>query len=257
MTSPLPDAFLKAPLAHRGYHDLARGIPENSRAAFRAAIAAGYGIELDVQLSKDAEAMVFHDYDLGRLTAEKGPVLQRTSAELSRIPLKGGDEGIPTLSEVLDLVDGQVALLIEIKDQDGAMMGNVGPLERAVARALQGYRGPVAVMSFNPHAVEAFAQVSPDTPRGLTTCAYQPRDWPLLPQHVFVHLRETPYYDRVGATFISHLARDLGRPRIRELKEKGAKILCWTIRSPEEEAKAREIADNITFEGYAAAIGTP
>jgi len=255
--TPLPPAFLKAPLAHRGYHDLAAGIPENSRAAFRAAIAAGYGIELDVQLTKDRRAMVFHDYGLGRLTAEKGPIRQRTSAELSAIPLTGGDETIPTLPQVLDLVAGQVPLLIEIKDQDGAMMHDVGPLEIAVAHALVGYTGPVAVMSFNPHAVEAFAAVSPDTPRGLTTCAYQPEDWPLLPAHVFVHLRETPYYDRVGATFVSHLARDLTRPRVRDLKTKGAKILCWTIRSPEAEAEAREIADNITFEGYAAPIPHP
>lgn len=255
--TPLPPAFLTAPLAHRGYHDLTAGIPENSCAAFRAAIAAGYGIELDVQLSRDGQAMVFHDYDLGRLTAEKGPVRQRSSADLSQIPLTSGNEGIPSLPEILALVAGQAPLLIEIKDQDGAMMRDVGPLEVAVARALQGYPGPVAVMSFNPHAVEAFAEASPHTPRGLTTCAYRSADWPLLPDNVFVHLRETPYYDRIGATFVSHLARDLTRPRIRDLKDKGAKILCWTVRSPEAEAEARKIADNIMFEGYAEPIPHP
>ena len=256
MTQP-PPAFLTRPLAHRGYHDVARGIPENSRASFEAAIKAGYGIELDVQLSEDLQAMVFHDYHLGRLTAENGPVRLRTSAELAEIALTGGTEGIPTLRQVLDLVAGRTPLLIEIKDQDGAMMRNVGPLERAVADALQGYTGPVAVMSFNPFAVTAFADAAPDIPRGLTTCAYQPYDWPLLPVHVFQHLREVPYYDSTGASFISHRATDLSRPRIAALKEQGAHILCWTIRSPEEEAEARKVAHNITFEGYAAKTPAP
>ncbi len=113
-------------------------------------------------------------------------------------------------------------------------------------------------MSFNPHAVEAFAEASPDTPRGLTTCAYQPEDWPLLPAHVFVHLREIPYYDRVGASFVSHLARDLARPRIAALKEQGrARSCAGRSAAPQEEAEARKIADNITFEGYAAADPAP
>lgn len=255
--TPLDPLFLSRPLAHRGYHDLAAGIPENSRAAFRAAIASGYGIELDVQLSADDQAMVFHDYRLGRLTAEAGDVRKRTSAELQEIRLAGGDEGIPTLPEILDLVAGRAALLIEIKDQDGEMRANVGPLERAVAAAIRGYGGPIAVMSFNPYAVQAFAEAAPDTPRGLTTCAYQPHDWPELPEEVFAHLREVPHYDRLGVTFISHRATDLSRPRIAELKDRGAHILCWTIRSAAEEAEARKVAHNITFEGYAAVTPRP
>lgn len=254
MSPRLPPAFLAAPIAHRGYHDMASGIPENSRAAFRAAISAGYGIELDLQLSADGQAMVFHDYHLGRLTSENGPVRMRTSADLSAIALTGGAENIPTLGEVLALVGGRVPLLIEIKDQDGAMMSDIGPLEIATAHALVGYDGPVAVMSFNPYAVAAFAAAAPGVPHGLTTCAYQPHDWPLLPAAVFERLREIPDYDRVGASFISHRASDLTRPRVAELKALGANILCWTIRSAQEEARARRIADNITFEGYAAAL---
>lgn len=252
--SPLPPEFLGAPIAHRGYHDLAAGIPENSRASFEAAIAAGYGIELDVQLSADGRAMVFHDYHLGRLTGAEGPVRMRDATSLGQIGLSGGAEGIPTLREVLTLVAGRTALLIEIKDQDGAMLTDVGPLERAVADDLKGYAGPVAVMSFNPHAVAAFGAASPQTPRGLTTCAYQPHDWPLLPATTFERLREIPDYDRVGASFISHRATDLARPRVRDLKAAGAAVLCWTIRSPEDEAEARKIAQNVTFESYAAAL---
>ncbi len=246
--------FLRAPLAHRGYHDKAAGRPENSRAAFLAAIDAGYGIEMDVQQSSDGQAMVFHDYDLARLTGATGPIRQRTAAELGKITLKGSDEHIPTLTEILDLVAGRTALLIEVKDQDGIMGKDVGILEKAIAEALAGYKGPVAVMSFNPNAVAAFGAYSPDIPRGLTTCAYSALGWPLLPAQVRRRLREIPDFDRVGASFISHQATDLRRPRIHELKKNGTPILCWTIRSRGEEIRARQIADNITFEGYAPPI---
>lgn len=251
---PLPVAFLQKPLAHRALHDRSAGRPENSRGAIRAAVDAGYGIEIDVQLSADGCAMVFHDDLLDRLTRETGPVRQRTSAELSAIPLVDAPDGIPCLSEVLDLISGKVPLLIEIKDQDGDMGPDVGPLERATADALKGYSGPVAVMSFNPHAVAAFHAAAPQIPVGLTTSAYDPDDWAPLPAHVCDRLRGIPDYDRTNASFISHQADDLNRPRVAELKSKGAAILCWTIKSQQAEDEARKIADNVTFEGYAAAL---
>ncbi len=252
--STLPEAFLRLPIAHRAYHDVTDGRPENSRAAIRAAIARGYGIEIDVQLSADGQAMVFHDYVLDRLTGRPGAVRQKTAAELGAITLTGGDEGIPTLGEVLELVAGQVPLLIEIKDQDGAMGPDIGPLEEALAEALRGYQGPVAVMSFNPYAIAKMAELMPDVPRGLTTCAFEPAHWPLLPKARGVALAPIPDFDRVGACFISHDARDLSSPRVAELKAAVVPVLCWTIRSPEEEAKAREVAVNITFETYPAAL---
>ncbi|MDR9485226.1 MAG: glycerophosphodiester phosphodiesterase family protein [Sediminimonas sp.] len=246
----LPDAFLKAPIAHRALHDLAAGRPENSLSAIRAAIKSGYGVEIDLQLSSDGQAMVFHDYDLGRLTIEDGPIRKRSATELARIPLKGGRDTVRTLPEVLALVAGQVPLLIEIKDQDGAMGGNVGRLEQATADALAGYEGPVAVMSFNPHSMLKMATLAPDVPRGLTTCSYSPEDWPLLPAGTLDRLRGIPDYEHVGASFISHEARDLNRARIADLATRGAAVLCWTIRTPEQEAEARKVARNITFEGY-------
>lgn len=246
----LDPAFIRLPLAHRALHDIADGRPENSRAAIRAACDAGYGIEIDLQLSKDGVAMVFHDYSLDRLTAAHGALGQRTAAELGAITLTGGNEGIPTLAEVVDLVAGRVPLLIEIKDQDGALGPDVGALEEAAATTLRGYAGPVAVMSFNPHAVAAFGACAPEVPRGLTTSAYLPSDWTTLPAHQCDRLRDIPDYDRTGACFISHEADDLGRPRVAELKARGAVVLCWTIRSAEAEARARKFADNITFEGY-------
>jgi glycerophosphoryl diester phosphodiesterase len=254
MRVPLPDAFLTRPLAHRALHDCALGRPENSRAAVLAAIDAGYGIEIDVQLSSDGQAMVFHDEALDRLTGRTGLVRDHTADELSGISLTGGNEGIPTLPEILALVAGRVPVLIEIKDQQGQMGQTDSRLERATAAALVGYDGPVAVMSFNPHSVAHMARLAPSVPRGLTTSSYDPADWsPLAPQ-VCDHLREIPDFDRVQASFVSHEWADLTRARVSDLAQKGAAILCWTIKSPQDEAIARKIAQNITFERYAAAF---
>jgi len=253
----LPNAFRSIPLAHRALHDVGAGRPENSRVAIQAAMVRGYGIELDIQVSADGQAMVFHDYDLGRLTERKGLVRTYDAAELGRITLKGSNEGIPTLSEVLELVGGKVPLLIEIKDQDGALGPNVGRLEQAVAVSLAGYAGPVALMSFNPHSVAACAHYAPDVPRGLTTCNFSRLSWRKIPGEVLARLRGIPDYGAVGASFISHQFGDLTRRRVSEIKATGGAILCWTIRSAAHETTARRIADNITFEGYAAALSPP
>lgn len=256
MASPIPlhHSFLRLPIAHRGYHDRSARRIENSRAAVQAAIDAGYGIEIDVQPSADRVPMVFHDYDLRRLTGVAGRLRAHDADALGRIRLTDSDEGIPTLSEILRIVNGQVPLLVEIKDQDGAMGTDVGPLEDAVAVLLMAYRGPVAVMSFNPNSVAAMARAAPGIARGITSSAFTPEGWPLLPAAVRDGLREIPDYDRTLSSFISHEAADLGRPRVEELRRRKAGILCWTIRSPEAEADARRIAQNITFEGYAAPI---
>ncbi len=247
---PLPPGFLAAPIAHRALHDRSLGRIENSRAAVRAAVAAGYAIEIDVQPSADGVPVVFHDDTLDRLTAAAGPLRARTAADLGRTRLTDSDETIPMLAEILALVAGQVPLLVEIKDQDGALGPAIGPLEAAVAEAVAAYDGPLAVMSFNPHAVAAFAALAPHTPRGLTTCAFAADDWPRVPAETRMRLAAIADYDRTGASFVSHAARDLDAPRIAALKRQGAAIACWTIRSREAETEARRIADTITFEGY-------
>lgn len=245
----LPGAFLTIPIAHRALHG--PGAPENSLAAIRAAIAAGYGVEIDLQVSSDGQAMVFHDDDLGRLTAESGPVCQRSAAQLAAIPLSFGGGFIPTFAEVLATVAGQVPLLVEIKDQDGALGDDLGPLEQAAAEAARGYVGPLAFMSFNPHSVARMAALAPAIPRGLTTCAYDAGEWPLSDARR-ARLRQIPDFGRTGACFISHDRTALDMPRVAAMKTQGVPILCWTIRTPEQEAAARKTADNITFEGYAA-----
>lgn len=249
----LPPGFLSRPIAHRALHDTAEARPENSLPAIRAAVAAGYGIEIDLQLSRDAQAVVFHDYDLSRLTGATGAVAQRDASELGDIRLThGGDARIPTLEAALGAVAGKVPLLIELKDQSGGLGPTDGRLEQATARALHEYRGDVAVMSFNPHMVARMARLCPGIPRGLTTDAFAPSDWPTIPQARLETLRQIPDYGSTGACFISHNWRDLTRPRVAELTAQGAALLCWTIRSARDEATARTHAQNITFEGYRA-----
>ena len=250
--TPLPASFLRLPIAHRALHDRAQRRPENSPAAIRAAMIAGYAIEVDLQLSQDGVPMVFHDEALDRLTGQHGPLNAHTAVTLGRIALNDADDPIPTLAEVLALVAGKVPLLIEIKDQSLRMAATDGRLEAATAMLLATYQGPVAVMSFNPDSVAQMARLAPAIPRGLVTGAYDPAEWAPLPTDICAHLRRIPDYDATQSSFISHEAADLARPRVAELAAQGADLLCWTIRSLDQERAARQFADNITFEGYAA-----
>ena len=224
-------------------------MPLANASAVAFAIDKGFGIEIDLQLSADDQAIVFHDYGLERLTGVAGTVRTKTAAELAQIPLIGGSDGVPTLQDILDLVAGRVPLLIELKDQDGAMGPNIGPLEQATVDALREYEGPVGLMSFNPNTVAALADLAPHMPRGLVTCDYAAGDWPLS-DATCARLREIPDYGVAQASFLSHQHTDLARPRVAELKSQGADILCWTIRSEAEAREALKIAQNITFEGY-------
>ena len=246
----MPDlhpAFLLPPIAHRGLH--AEGRTENSTTAFAAAIERGYGIELDIQMSADGEAMVFHDYELSRLTAAKGPTRQQSAAQLAALSLADGSH-IPTLQNVLKQVSGQVAVLVEIKDQDGAMGSDIGQLEARVADILNEYRGPVAVMSLNPHAVYHMQRLAPDVPRGLVTCHFSAKDWPLLPRKRAEELAHIPDFEATGASFISHHFKSLDLPSVERIRQQGDPVLSWTIKSEDDEFQARRLADNITFEGY-------
>jgi glycerophosphoryl diester phosphodiesterase len=249
----LSEIFLRLPFAHRGLHDRRAGVIENSRAAARAAIQAGYGIEIDIQRAACGEAMVFHDYELKRLTGEPGLVADYPAAELARFELTGGGEAMPPLSEFLDLVAGRAPLLIEIKDQDGMLGPDVGQLEARVAEHLEAYDGPAALMSFNPHSVAALAEAAPRRPRGLTSCDFQGADWS-LPDYRRAELAGLADFDRVGAAFVSHDQRDLDNPALLRLRTRGVPVLTWTVRNAAEEAAARTVAHNIIFETYRPAI---
>lgn len=245
-----PADILCLPIAHRGFHDAAAGVAENSRASFEAAVKGDYCIELDLQLSHDGEAMVFHDYDMTRLTGEHGPIQMRSTAELQKLKLLVGGETIPTLPEVLELVAGRVPLVIELKDQDGALGPNIGKMEARVGELMMKYKGPAVVMSFNPHSVIALSKMAPSVPRGLTTGDLHRETWPMLPRARAEEVAQILEYDTAKCSFISHRWQTLDVEPVRKLKKRGVPVLSWTIKSPEEEATARIIADNVTFEGY-------
>jgi glycerophosphoryl diester phosphodiesterase len=159
--------------AHRGLHG--SGVPENSRAAFARAIAAGNGIELDVQRSGDGQPVVFHDYTLDRLTGESGPTERRSAAQLGTITLTGTAETIPTLRQVLAQVGGKVPVLIEIKSDRKV---RIAALCLAVRRVLEGYTGNHAVMSFDPRVSRWYWRHSPHTVRGLIVSEGEDRALP-------------------------------------------------------------------------------
>ena len=217
----------KATYAHRGLHG--EGRVENSPSAFAAAIARGLGIECDVQRSRDGTAMVFHDWELDRLTAERGPVKARDAAELGRIALGGTGDTIPTLSELLTLVGGRVPLLIEIKSKREVRFV---PLCFAVRRALEGYRGPVAVMSFDPRAVRWFARHAPHIVRGLVVTEEGGRT---LSGDVRRHLSLW----QARAEFLAYDVRDLPSRFASAQRRRGLPLLSWTVRSPDLAARAR------------------
>ncbi|MEM9709241.1 MAG: glycerophosphodiester phosphodiesterase family protein [Pseudomonadota bacterium] len=246
----LPRALLDRPIAHRGFHGPGR--PENSVSAGLSAAKRGFGIEIDVQLSGDGQAMVFHDATLDRMTGESGDIRARNAADLETIPLAGSDETISSLAAFLGEINGQVPVLIEIKDQSGVLGPGDTAIEQSVAAAIvaAGARETVAVMSFNPESVAKMADLLPNIPRGLVTDPFSPTEWTDVPQARLAHLRDMADYDRVSAQFISHNAKDLDAPPVASVRAKGGAVLCWTIRSPAEEATARRFADNVTFEGY-------
>lgn len=223
--------------AHRGLHGAGR--PENSPSAFAAAIAAGHGIECDIQRSSDGQAMVFHDWELDRLTAERGPVLRRTAAQLAAIPLTGSADTIPTLREVLDQVAGRVPLLIEIKSKREV---RIAPVCMAVRHALEGYRGGHAVMSFDPRIPRWFARQSPGTIRGLVVTEENDR-------HALGRLKRQLSLWQARPHFLAYDVRDLPSRFAAAQRRRGLLVASWTVRSPELRERAALHTDAPIAEG--------
>ena len=228
-------ALIAKPFAHRGLHG--PGVLENSRAAFEAAIAAGHGIELDVQVSRDGQAMVIHDYTLERLTEGVGPVCGLVAADLEKIRLRSGTETIPTLPAVLALIAGRAPLLIEVKSPGR----DVAALSGAVREALRGYDGPVAVMSFNPEIGRWFAREAPGVLRGLVVTEAGKRWRGGLTRRLALW--------RSRAEFLAYDIRDLPSRFAARQRARGLPVLTWTCRSAEERARAARHADQFIYEG--------
>ncbi len=245
----LDRAFVDTPIAHRGLHDSSAGIVENSRSAFLAAIEAGYGIELDVVEAACGTAVVFHDPTLRRLTGRRGKVVEFSATDLRAIPYLQGTDTISSFAEVLDVVAGRVPLLVELKDHDATFRSSAARLVADVAGSLRTYAGKVAVMGFNPDTVAQFAELDPGVPWGLTSCAANGYSLRIAARRR-AELAALTEFSRLGASFVSHDRRDLDNPAVLALRQAGVPILCWTIRSAKDAARARQVADNITFEGF-------
>lgn len=234
-----------AVLAHRGLHG--PGVPENAPSAFAAAVACGLGIECDVHKSSDGQAIVFHDWELDRLTGETGPVEERSAAQLGAIRLSGSADTIPTLRQVLDLVAGKVPVVIEVKSRRDA---RIGALCLAVRRVLEGYRGPHAVMSFDPRVSRWFALNSAHTVRGLVVSEDHDK---ALPGRLRRHL--ALWHARPD--FLAYDIRDLPGRFPAAQRRRGLPIVTWTVRSAEHLARARDHADAPTVEGAGVPQGRP
>ena len=238
--APLPDAgrvdwIEGCTFAHRGLHG--SGIAENSLEAFQAAVAHGYGIELDVQQSLDGQAMVFHDWVLDRMTGERGPFGQRTASELGGISLNGGGT-IPTLAKVLGAVAGKVPLLVEVKTRRET---DVPALCLAVRKVLEGYIGPLAVIGFDPRVLNWFARHAPQFPRGLSYTDDGDRS-------LAARIKRRLSLWHARPDFLTYNIRDLPNPLASGQRWRGLKLVAWTIADPETRRHGLECADALICE---------
>jgi glycerophosphoryl diester phosphodiesterase len=242
-------AWLTArPIAHRGLHDNSRGVIENMPGAITAAIVGNFGIEVDLQLSADGEAMVHHDDALGRLTDGSGPLRELTAAQLKQMPFKDTPERMMTLGDLCALVGGWVPMVLELKSHfDGDRR-----LVTRVAEVLESYRGPVGVMSFDPDQVQALRELAPQLLRGITAQRnYDDPYWADLPhskRNEMLHLRHAFH---TQPHFIAYWVNDLPAPApwiARHIFR--CPLLTWTVRTPEQRATAARHADQMIFEGF-------
>ena len=229
-------AFLKGqPYAHRGLHG--NGVLENSPAAFETAIKLGHGIECDVQAAEDGRAFVFHDYELDRLTDKTGPIGKLRAEDIDQIQLNGGHGKIPRLREILAQVAGRVPILIEIKSRNL----RVGPLCLSVRRALEGYGGKAAVMSFNPLVGAWFRKNADHVVRGLVVTEEDSKNWRgRIARHRNLWTAQPD--------FLAYDIRDLPSRFAAAQRARGLPIVTWTVRSADQEQIAAQFADEPVYE---------
>jgi glycerophosphoryl diester phosphodiesterase len=242
------DWLIARPVAHRGLHDAKNGIVENTASAFTAAIAGRYGIECDLQVTADGEAIVYHDDTLGRLTEGDARLDAMTAAELKRVPFRSTADRMVTLSELCDLVAGRATLVIELKSH---FDGDLRLVQRA-AGVLAGYSGPAAVMSFDPAQVAALRAIAPGLTRGIVAeSRYQHPEWDQLSATAkramayFGHaLRTRPQFVAYSVKNLPAVIPSVARSLFR------LPLLTWTVRSEEDRQKAGRFADQMIFEGF-------
>lgn len=242
-----PAWLVARPVAHRALHDAARGIIENTPSAVDAAIARNYAIEVDIQLTSDGEAVVFHDDDLDRLTTATGPVSARSLAGMRAVELRGTADRTMTLAELLARVGGRVPLIIEMKSH---FDGNVAVATRA-ARVLASYAGPAALMSFDPDMVAAIRRLAPGIPRGITMeRRYDDPEWVGLSAATKFAWGNLLHFPRTMPDFVAHYVKELPAPAPSLARRIGRPLLTWTVRSEADRATAQRHADQMIFEGF-------
>ena len=235
-TRAVPDWLTGWEYAHRGLH--APGVPENSLAAAEAAIAAGMGIECDIQFSSDGVPMVFHDYQLEPLVGAPGPIGDRSSHEISMMALLGTDERIPSLAGLLDLLAGRVPLLIEVKWSAASVEARC----EALIAALAGYSGPYAIMSFDHWITRWIRENAPDIPCGLVMREDEHGQTQTAEEREFAFAKAEP-------DFLAYHIAALPNPWVAGLRASGLPVLTWTVNSSETRARALVHADALIAEG--------
>jgi glycerophosphoryl diester phosphodiesterase len=246
-----PQPWLTArPIAHRGLHDAARGIIENTASAFAAAVAGGYGIETDIQISADGEAMAHHDDALGRLTDGAGALRDLSAAALRQVPFRATADRMMTLGDLLDLVAGRTTLVIELKSRfDGDLR-----LAARTATVLEGYRGPAAVMSFDPAPIAALRRIAPRLVRGIVAeRRYALPEWHFLDPTQRFMLPFLLHGWKSRPAFVAYRVDDLATLPPRAARRVfGLPLLTWTVRTAQQQALAARLADQTIFEGFRA-----
>jgi glycerophosphoryl diester phosphodiesterase len=248
----MPETMLfDTPVAHRGLHDRANGVIENSRTAFEHAIARGFAIECDLQLTSDGVPVVFHDDTLERLTGLTGPVSGITSEMLCSTPLLGSaNRDCPQrFGDFLAQIDGRVLLQIELKRQSGPAATQA--LARKAAGALAGYSGPVTIESFDPELIILIREYGFKGPRGIITYSYDNPEWDSdLTDAQRTMLRDLTHWPQTQFDFISCFQQSLNLPSVVHWRAQGKPVTAWTVRSKAEALAAAAGADQIVFEGF-------
>ena len=231
--------------AHRGLHSAT--VPENSMTAFKLAKAAGFGIELDIRLSKDGELIVFHDGTLERMCATEGKVIDYTYEELSHLSLLGTTDTIPLFSDVLKLIDGAVPLLIEMKCFNGEENG----VAEKLYEVIKDYSGKYIVESFNPFTLRSFKKLMPQVPIGFLSTRYSLS--PKYKRSPLHFLLQRMYFNfLMRPAFIAYEKDGFAEPNLIYVRKKyKPALIAWTIKSEEEERDAIAHGfDTVIFENY-------
>lgn len=239
------------PIAHRGLHDCSKGVIENTASAFEAAIAGGFAIECDVQITADGVPVVFHDDDMKRLLGKDGAIADASASEVTTTPLLDSAAGDcpQKFTDFLAQIAGRTLLQIELKHQRDAHGTQL--LARSVAELLKTYDGPVTVESFDPNLLTAIRQFGFTGPRGIITYDYDRTDWqPELTEAQRYTLRNLLHWHETQFDFISCHQEALELPAIIFWRALGKPVTAWTIRSQAEADAAAPFIDQVVFEGF-------